>query len=202
MDPLELIRSDFDDLEEYAPVKPLDVLASEIGIPVGRIVKLDANENLYGASPEVRAAVAGADFHIYPDPGQAALRASIAEYVNVDDAQIVAGTGADELIDILIRLVMPSKVAIATPTFGMYRFLAKIARAEPVEVPRRPNFDLDVVALQRVVHEGAYAPEEHRAHAGRGKGAGAPQDLGPVLKERHLHRDSQGELFTHGGSLR
>jgi histidinol-phosphate aminotransferase len=37
----------------------------------------------------------------------------------------------------------------------MYRFLAKISRAVPVEVPRRPNFDLDVVALRHAVHDGA-----------------------------------------------
>jgi histidinol-phosphate aminotransferase len=155
MDPLELIRADFGELEEYSPVKPLDVLAAEIGLPVERLVKLDANENLYGAAAEIRAAIAEADLHIYPDPSQAALRTAIAEYVNADDSQVVAGTGADELIDVLIRLVMPTKVAIATPTFGMYRFLAKIARAEPIEVPRRPNFDLDVVAIQRAVHDGA-----------------------------------------------
>ena len=155
MDPLELIRPDFGDLEEYAPVKPLDVLAAEIGLPVERLVKLDANENLYGAAPEVRAAIAEADLHIYPDPGQTALRAAIADYVGVENSQVVAGTGADELIDILIRLVMPTRVAIATPTFGMYSFLAKIARAEPIEVPRRPNFDLDVVAIQRAVHDRA-----------------------------------------------
>ena len=52
MDPLSLIRHDFADLEAYVPVKPLDVLAAEIGIPVERLVKLDANENLYGACQE------------------------------------------------------------------------------------------------------------------------------------------------------
>ena len=155
MDPLSLIRHDFADLEAYVPVKPLDVLAAEIGIPVERLVKLDANENLYGACQEVRDAIAAVDLHIYPDPGQTQLRAAIAGYVGVNDDQVVAGTGADELIDILLRLVMPTKVAIATPTFGMYRFLAKISRAAPIEVPRRPNFDLDVVAIQREVHAGA-----------------------------------------------
>jgi hypothetical protein len=45
---------DFASLEEYKPVKPLDVLAQEIGVPVASLVKLDANENLYGPVPEVR----------------------------------------------------------------------------------------------------------------------------------------------------
>jgi histidinol-phosphate aminotransferase len=155
MDLRSLLRHDLEDLEEYVPVKPLDVLAAEIGLPVDRLIKLDANENLYGPHPDVLAAIQSAPFHIYPDPGQEALREAIAGFAGVEAENVVAGTGADDLIDILIRLVMPKSVAIATPTFGMYRFLAKISRAVPVEVPRRPNFDLDVVALRHAVHDGA-----------------------------------------------
>lgn len=155
MDLRSLLRDDLEDLEEYVPVKPLDVLAAEIGLPVDRLVKLDANENLYGPHPDVLEAIRQAPFHIYPDPGQEALRRAIAGFVGAEAENIVAGTGADDLIDILIRLVMPGAVAIATPTFGMYRFLAKISRAMPIEVPRRPNFDLDVVALRHAVHDGA-----------------------------------------------
>jgi len=150
-----LLRADIEELEEYVPVKPLDVLAAEIGLPVDRLVKLDANENLYGPHPEVTRAIREAHFHIYPDPGQEALRGAIAGWAGVEPEQVVAGTGADDLIDILIRLVMPKSVVIPTPAFGMYRFLAKISRAVPVEVPRRPNFDLDVVAIRHAVHEGA-----------------------------------------------
>ncbi len=150
-----LLRDDLEELEEYVPVKPLDVLAAEIGVPVESLVKLDANENLYGPHPEVLKAITSAPFHIYPDPGQGTLRETIARFAGVDAEQVVAGTGADDLIEVLIRLVMPPSVAIATPTFGMYRFLAKISRAKPVEVPRRPNFDLDVVALRHAVHDGA-----------------------------------------------
>ena len=151
----KLLRADLEDLEEYAPVKPLDVLAAEIGLPLDRLVKLDANENLYGPHPEVLKAIQSAQFHIYPDPGQEALREAIAGFVGADSEQVVAGTGADDLLDILIRLVMPKAIAIPTPTFGMYRFLAKISRAKPIEVPRRPNFDLDVVGLKHAVQQGA-----------------------------------------------
>ncbi|MEO8540284.1 MAG: histidinol-phosphate transaminase [bacterium] len=155
MDIRPLLRPDLEELEEYVPVKPLDVLAAEIGLPIERLVKLDANENLYGPHPDVLDAIREATFHIYPDPGQEALRAAIGEFVGVEADQVVAGTGADDLIDILIRLVMPSAVVIPTPAFGMYRFLAKISRAKPVEVPRRPNFDLDVVGIRHAVHAGA-----------------------------------------------
>jgi histidinol-phosphate aminotransferase len=149
-----LLRDDLDDLEEYTPIKPLDVLAAELGLPVERLVKLDANENLYGPHPDVVKAIVEAPYHIYPDPGQQALRESIVGFVGATPEQIVAGTGADDLIDILIRLTMPESVVIPTPAFGMYRFLAMVSRVKPVEVPRRPNFDLDVVAIRHAVHDG------------------------------------------------
>ncbi len=154
-DPLRFVRSDFDELEAYTPVKPLDVLAREIGVAVDQIVKLDANENLYGPIPEIIEAVSRADFHIYPDPGQTALREAIAGYTGLRSDQVVAGSGADDLIDIIIRLVQPGAVVTASPTFGMYGFLAKIAGAVVVEVPRDSAFRPDVGGLTRAVAAGA-----------------------------------------------
>lgn len=150
-----LLRPDLDALEEYVPVKPLDVLAAEIGVPVERLVKLDANENLYGPAEVVRQAIAGADLHIYPDPSQVELRAAIADYLRVDPDQVVAGAGADDLIDILIRLVMPPAVVTMPPTFGMYRFLARITGADVVEVPLDSDFRPDLCEVARAVREGA-----------------------------------------------
>lgn len=154
-DPLRFVRPDFDQLETYTPVKPLDVLAREIGVPVERLVKLDANENLYGPIPEIVEAITRADFHIYPDPGQTALREAIARYTGLQSDQVVAGSGADDLIDILIRLVRPDAIVTASPTFGMYGFLAKIDGARVVEVPRDAEFGLDMPGIARAVADGA-----------------------------------------------
>ncbi len=157
MDPLRFVRGDFAELEEYVPVKPLEVLAAEIGMPVGELVKLDANENLYGPLPEIREAVADADLHIYPDPGAEGLRAMIGEYLAVSPEWVVAGAGSDDLIDILIRLTLPEAIAIATPTFGMYSFLGKLEGARIIEVPRTPGpaFEPDLHGLGRAVRDGA-----------------------------------------------
>ena len=154
MDVSQFIRPDFHDLEAYVPVKPLDVLAREIGMPVERLVKLDANENLYGPIPEIRDAVANADLHIYPDPGQHNLRSAIAHYLGVRLDQVVAGAGSDDLIDIIIRLVEPAAVVTATPTFGMYGFLGRINHAQIVEVPRGDAFAVDGEGIARAVGAG------------------------------------------------
>src|SRR5688572_18146385 len=150
-----LIRPDFEDLDEYTPVKPLDVLAAEIGVPVDRLVKLDANENLYGPIAEIREAVANCDMHIYPDPGQHALREAIAEYAGVEPEQVVAGAGADDLIDILLRLAQPECVVDVPPTFGMYGFLAKVNGARVVEAARLDDFRPDIPSIADAVNDGA-----------------------------------------------
>lgn len=148
-----LLRPDLEELDAYTPVKPLDVLADEIGLPTDQLVKLDANENLYGAPAVVFEAIAEAPLHIYPDPGQTALREAIAEYAGVAPDQVVAGTGADDLIDILLRLTLPEAVVIPTPAFGMYGFLAKINRVRPIEVPRGPGFELEIPAVRNAVEQ-------------------------------------------------
>lgn len=57
----------------------LQVLSRKLGRDPNDIIKLDANENPYGASPEVLDALASMPFpHIYPDPECRALREQLA----------------------------------------------------------------------------------------------------------------------------
>ena len=62
--------------------------------------------------------------HIYPDPESRALRAALAEECGVSADTLLVGCGADELIDLLMRVILdPGDVIINTPpTFGMYAF--------------------------------------------------------------------------------
>jgi len=157
----QYLRSDIEKLPLYAPVKPLDVIAAEIGLPVSALVKLDANENLYGPLPAVRQAMAEAvDMHIYPDPDQTRLRKALGKYVGVDPACVVAGVGSDEVIDGLMRVVVTPRdpeatVITCTPTFGMYVFLGKLAGAIVADVPRGPwpDFAVDVPKLVARIRE-------------------------------------------------
>ncbi len=155
MDARRYLRDDIDRLARYAPVQPIEALAAEIGAPVDEIVKLDANENLYGAPAAVREAAAAAPLHIYPDPDQTALRGRIAEYAGVRPEQVVAGAGSDDLLDVLLRLTLPSATATATPTFGMYSFLSGIAGVRHIEAPRTADYALDLQGLRDAVDAGA-----------------------------------------------
>jgi len=44
--------------------------------------------------------------HIYPDPESRALRAALAGFTGVPQDYLLAGAGADELIDLLLRVLL------------------------------------------------------------------------------------------------
>jgi histidinol-phosphate aminotransferase len=148
------IRSHLESLPPYSPIEPFDVLSARIGREPGQIVKLDANENPYGPLSAVRAALGNLDFpHIYPDPESRALRSSLAEFTCLPVEYLLAGSGADELIDLLMRVLLEPNDCILScpPTFGMYSFDAELNAARCIEVPRNADFSLDTVSIRKAV---------------------------------------------------
>ena len=152
-----LIRPDIADMAPYTPIVPFDVLSKRLGIPAEDIVKLDANENPYGPSPSVYSALANEkDYHIYPDPDSTALRQALSEYTGIDATHIIAGQGADELIDLIVRLfVTPGDAVInCPPTFGMYRFDTELNGGKIIDVERKANFSLDIESIVEIATSG------------------------------------------------
>jgi len=153
-------RKHLESLPPYTPIEPFEVLSARIGRDPSQIVKLDANENPYGPLPVVREALANMEFpHIYPDPESRALRKSLAKFTGVDEEVLLAGSGADELIDLLMRVFLDPDDCIVScpPTFGMYPFDAELNAARCIEVQRNEDFSLDVEAIKKAVEE--YQPK-------------------------------------------
>lgn len=152
--PAHLVRAAVLEMQAYTPILPYEVLSAQLGCAPEDILKLDANENLYGAVPAVRAALAALPYpHIYPDPESRALRSVLAQHTGVPAAQLVAGAGADELIDLTMRMLLDAGDVLldCPPTFGMYANCAHIQGARVVAVPRRADFALDLPALRAAV---------------------------------------------------
>ena len=84
-------------------------------------------------------------------PDKRNLRRAIGEFAGVSPEQVVAGQGADDLIDLVFRLIRPEAVIDNVPTFGMYRFLARINGSRIVDVPRQEGFAVDLEANARAV---------------------------------------------------
>ena len=146
----QLLRPDIVAMEPYTPIVPFEVLSVRLGRPPEQIVKLDANENPYGPSPKALAALAqGKFFHIYPDPESNQLREALVGVTDVPKEYLLAGAGADELIDIVARAIINPGDGIINcpPSFGMYPFTAHVNSARLINVPRRADFSLDVEGI-------------------------------------------------------
>ena len=148
------VRSHLESLPPYIPIEPFEILSARIGRSPDQIIKLDANENPYGPLPVVRKALGELDFpHNYPDPESRALRKSLEAFTGVPAEYLLAGSGADELIDLLMRIFLEPNDCILScpPTFGMYSFDAELNAARCIEVPRNADFSLDMKSIRKAV---------------------------------------------------
>ena len=154
------VRRHLESLPPYTPIEPFEVLSTRLGRAPDQIVKLDANENPYGPLPAVRKALGELAFpHIYPDPESRALRAVLSTFTGLPMENLLAGAGADELIDLLMRVLLePGDCVLSCPpTFGMYAFDGELNAAWVIEAPRQPDFSLNVDGICAAVEQ--YRPK-------------------------------------------
>lgn len=154
MDISRLFRVDHNELNPYDPVIPPETLAEISGIPENDIIKLNANENPYGPSPRIQEALGSYDgYHIYPDPRQKSLRKILSSYVGISDQYILAGAGADEIIDLILRACLNpgDEVVNCPPTFGMYEFSTNVNGGKIINVGRNSEYDVDISKIRSMI---------------------------------------------------
>ena len=150
------IRRDIKSMSAYTPTTSLEVFAQRLGKAPGDLIKLDANENPFGPSPQVIEALATLpNINIYPDPEAGRLRELLADYTGAPAEQILCGAGADELIELILQLfIEPGDCIINTPpTFAMYGFDAPLYHGRVIDVYRRADFSLDVDAIEAAAQQ-------------------------------------------------
>ena len=129
MNPLSYERPGLREAPGYAPGKQ----------PAGG-VKLNTNENPYPPPPAVAEALAGFPverLRRYPPADAAPFRAAAARAHRVDPAEVIAANGGDELLRLAVATYADpgEPVAIATPTYSLYKVLIRLHGARPVEIP-------------------------------------------------------------------
>lgn len=133
-----MVKPGLKNLKPYVPEETLTALKQRLGLD--KVVRLSANENAFGTSPKVRAAILDwqvADANRYPDAEAGQLRTLVSDYFNVASDRLVFGNGLDEIIELLSRTVLTpeSEVIVADPTFSEYALHATIEGARVVSVP-------------------------------------------------------------------
>jgi len=127
-------------IKSYEGVKPLEIIAEELNIPVANIIKLDGNENPYDPLPEVIATLSSLEnISFYPDTLSSNLIQVLAKKENLEINNFIASSGSDELIELLIRAYAnPDEIVLSvSPTFGMISFLTQVHGINHVSVPQQ-----------------------------------------------------------------
>ncbi|KAK3584111.1 hypothetical protein CHS0354_035187, partial [Potamilus streckersoni] len=136
----------------YSPIEPPEEISRRLGISPEQIIKLDANENPYGIPQGVKTALAQAsNMHIYPDPAQRSVRREIEGYTGIDGDMIVAGAGADELLDLVCRIFISpgDRVLMFSPSFSYYDHVIRLSRGIPEKIPFLPDFSYDTDTIRK-----------------------------------------------------
>ncbi|CAH2715744.1 Histidinol-phosphate aminotransferase [Neobacillus rhizosphaerae] len=124
-------------LTPYQPGRSIDAVKKQFNLE--KIVKLASNENPFGCSTGVSTALQSnlSSLAIYPDGYATQLREKLAEFLGINEEELILGNGSDNLIQIISRsLLHPNASTImATPSFSQYKHNAIIEGAVIKELP-------------------------------------------------------------------
>ncbi|MEZ5175320.1 MAG: histidinol-phosphate transaminase [Acidimicrobiia bacterium] len=142
-------RSDLMSIPHYAPGRPIDEVARELGLTA--IDKLASNECPTEPFPEVVAAIANAARQVnrYPDTSSHDVCHTLAEFHGVHPDAIWVGAGSSDIIrSVALALGGPDTSAVfADPSFVLYLINTLIAGAQPVRIPLDREFGHDLDAM-------------------------------------------------------
>lgn len=145
-----LVRREVAALPAYDPGADPDDVAGACG---GRVVKLSNNENPYGASPRVAAAVLRhlGESARYPDPAGKRLVRAVAHDLGVPAGHVVLGNGSENLLELLCQAVLDPGDLVLTqaPGFSLHEIFPRVMGARVRKVPVTRDFGLDVAAWER-----------------------------------------------------
>lgn len=133
--------------EKVKSLKPYDPIAGQYRI------RLDANESFITLPEKMKAEVAEAvvntHFNRYPDPYANELRAMAAAFFGVPKACVMAGSGSDEVISVLMNAFLQKGDTVVTvsPDFSMYAFYASIVECRVVTVSKEKDYTINVDML-------------------------------------------------------
>lgn len=148
--------SRFDDIAPYEFTESAIILAARLGLKPDQILKLDLNENLFGASPLALQALANLSCaHFYSDADCSELRNALSDFTGAPAETILIGNGADELIDLTANVMLDAgdSVIICPPAFSMYSVCTSLHQGRIIEVPRLSDFQLDMASISTVVEQ-------------------------------------------------
>lgn len=145
------VRTEIARMTAYTPGESLQAFSQRTGVPLEKIVKLNANESPYGPLPVALAALRSHKwYNQYPDTRAALLKEAVSHYTGLASNQIVLGHGSMEVIHLLWHLFLSSgdTLLCCPPTFSLYATTTSLCGAHIRNVERKANYEIDVEALR------------------------------------------------------
>jgi histidinol-phosphate aminotransferase len=114
---------------------------------LSNLIKLNTNENPYGPSPEVFAAVraeAADTLRLYPDPNSDRVKAAVADYYGLTPPQVFVGNGSDEVLAFAFQGLLKHKNPLLFPdiTYSFYPVYCRVFEMNYETVPVTDDLDI------------------------------------------------------------
>lgn len=117
-----------------------------------KLIKLNTNENPYGPSPQVLAAIQAElaeqakSLRLYPDPNSDKLKSAIATFHQVSTDQVFVGNGSDEVLAHVFMALLKHDQPILFPdiTYSFYPVYCGLYGVEFRTVPLAEDFSIRV----------------------------------------------------------
>lgn len=121
---------------------------------INNLTKLNTNENPYGPSPDALQAMQqllNDDLRLYPPPNADDLKATIADYYQVNAQQIFVGNGSDEVLAHIFNGLLKQDKPIFFPdiSYSFYPVFCQLYDIEYEQIPLTQDYSIDLQAYQR-----------------------------------------------------
>ena len=133
------LNEKFQTLEPYTPGEQPKVL--------GKLIKLNTNENPYEPAPSVVKVINDAEVNrlkLYSEPAASQFTDAVAEYYGIGKDQVIAGNGSDEILAFIFMAFQGRNGRVYYPeiSYSFYPVYCDIFKAEGVKVPLADDFSI------------------------------------------------------------
>jgi len=139
------LRPEVRDLPRYNAGLSSDYVRTHYG--ASNIAKLGSNENPFGPSPKVIAAIieAATEAGLYPEPSCDGLRAVLSERLGVPAERLIFGNGSEDLIAVAAHTFLSpgDRVVTFAPSFGLHVIWPRSVGAEICFVTVNSDYAVD-----------------------------------------------------------
>lgn len=118
------------------------------------LVKLNTNENPYGPSAKVLAALkeeAVESLRLYPDPNGDRLKEAVADFYDLSPRQVFVGNGSDEVLAHTFQALLKQSQPILAPdiSYSFYPVYCGLYGVDCLTIPLNDRFEIDLADYRR-----------------------------------------------------